>query len=295
MGFMNADIYYPSQCTLGEGPIWDHRHNELVWVDIDEQKILFLKEGATQAQTFIFDQKVGFVVLGSHSDYIIALADGLYRFNRVSKALKKIAWTGEHLTSLRWNDGKCAPDGSIWGGTMDLHHKLHQGGLYRLDRSMNLTKCLSSVSISNGLAWNSDLKRMYYIDSPTRSVQVFDYESGRAHLGSPAETFKIPVDMGYPDGMTIDEDGMLWIAHWDGYCIGRWHPETGQLLTKVAIPAPRVTSCIFGDKSRSRLYITTARKGLTDEQLRKYPHSGSIFIFDTNTTGREAQVFDKIH
>ena len=96
--------------------------------------------------------------------------------------------------------------------------------------------------------------------------------------------------MGFPDGMCIDQDGMIWVAHWNAFCVARWHPETGQMITKIDIPAPRVSSCTFGGKDLSTLFITTARKGLSEAELSKYPASGAVFTVDTNAKGKPGAV-----
>ncbi len=288
---MKASLYYKSDNILGEGPIWDHRSQELVWVDIDGKTLNFLKNPTAAIEQHIFQLKIGFAALAEEDIYVVGLENGLYRYNRRDHSLSILTDPSLHREGLRWNDGKTGLDGCIWGGTMAVDQTLYQGSLYRLDRNLNLKKMLAHVSISNGLAWNSDLGKMYFVDSPLRSVQTFQYKKGDPEIGVPDFTFNTHEDMGYPDGMTIDEDGMLWIAHWDGACIGRWHPGTGQLITKIDIPAPRVTSCIFGGQGFSTLFVSTARTGLSKEQLENYPLSGSLFTIDTNTKGLEPPIF----
>ena len=291
MSYMSAELYYKMECLLGEGPAWDHRNRELLWVDIDNHTVYFLKDGTKIPEKFVFEQKIGFAVPRKGDEYIIGLQDGLYSFDRKDSSIKLICNPEPELIDNRWNDGKCDPDGNLWAGTMSTKDLYDQGGLYRLDRTMKLRPMLQKIGISNGLAWNSELGKMYYIDSPTRSIQCFNYKKRDNTLSPPSKVFKLPKEMGYPDGMTIDEDGMLWVAHWDGGCIARWHPETGQLITTIEIPAPRVTSCSFGGKDLSQLFVTTARVGLSEEQLKKYPLSGSLFVIDTNTKGREITLF----
>ncbi len=282
---MQAQLYHRSHCMLGEGPIWDFRKSELLWVDIDKCQLSFLGTDQDTAEIFEFDQKIGFAALSSQDDYIVGLADGIYRWNRGNQELQPLHRPELDKPNNRFNDGKCAPDGSVWCGTMDLDQKPYQGALYRLDASGELTKMLDAVSISNGLAWNTELGKMYYIDSPTRSVFTFEYHPGSGEMGKLTDKFVIPPEMGFPDGMTIDEDGMLWIAHWDGACIAKWHPVTGQLITKITLPAPRVTSCTFGEGEKTTLFVTTARTGLDEHQLTQYPLSGSVFSIDTNSVG----------
>ncbi len=283
MGFMRAEVYKLSSNTLGEGPVWDHRSEELLWVDIDEQKLYILKK-SKELEIHEFEEKIGFACPASNGNYIIGLANGIYEYNRQTRSAALLHHPETDKTNNRWNDGKCCPDGALWGGTMSQDEKLNQGALYQLSTHKKLTKVLGKVSISNGLAWHKDLNKMYYIDSPTQTIQVFDYKPG-CEVITKSHEFATDKSLGYPDGMSIDEDGMLWVAQWDGYCIARYHPGTGQMITKIDVPAPRVTSCCFGGKDLSRLFITTARTRLSSEALEKYPLSGSVFVADTNTKG----------
>lgn len=281
---MQAIVHHKMDCELGEGPAWDDRRSELLWVDVHQKHLHFL-DIRGQKETHKFDQMISFALPCLDETYIVGMQDGIFRYNRKKQTLRAIQNPEPELLSNRFNDGKCDPYGNIWAGTMDIQQKLNKGALYKLDQQLHLSKQFSPVSISNGLAWNKELNRMYYIDSPIRTVYCWEYEEKTKFLDQPIHTFQTPEDMGFPDGMTIDQEGMLWIAHWDGGCVARWHPELGQLIAKVDIPAPRVTSCTFGAKEMTTLYVTTARTGLSKEQLKQHPFSGSIFTIDTNTKG----------
>ena len=159
------------------------------------------------------------------------------------------------------------------------------GSLYCLDTDLTVRKVLDKVTVSNGLAWSPDNTKMYYIDTATRKVVSFDYDLSSGNIKNKREVISIPEDTGKPDGMTIDEDGMLWIAHWGGYRVSRWNPKTGQLLQKVSVPAAQTSSCVFGGQNRSELFITTARTGLDQEELKKYPYSGGLFRVKTGVRG----------
>ena len=287
-----ANLFLQSNNQLGECPLWDYRTNELIWIDVEIGALYFATPSGGAVEEHKFDEQIGFVVLCNSDDYILGLKSGWCRYNRKTRKTQRIEHTSDNVLSNRWNDGKCAPDGSIWAGTMDVRLKPNQGALYRFDSEGHLYKMYQPVSISNGLAWNEDLGVVYYVDSLSRSVATFAYEPNKSSVLQEIRRFFIPEDMGYPDGMTIDQDGMLWIAHWEGGCIARWHPVTGQLIKKVSVPAPRVTSMAFGGNSFSRLFITTARIGLSEEQIQEYPLSGSIFYFDAYSNGNESIIFN---
>jgi sugar lactone lactonase YvrE len=164
------------------------------------------------------------------------------------------------------------------------------GNLYCYDgKELKLKQ--PDVSISNGIVWTADAKTMYYIDTPEKAVFAYDFDAETGDISNKRVAFEIPEKYGYPDGMSIDEEGMPWIAHWAGRAVIRWDPETGEPVDKIKLPAPNVTSCAFGGNDLKTLYITTAREGLTEEQLEQYPLSGSLFKVECDVKGVEANIF----
>ncbi len=291
---MSASLYYEARCILGESIIYDHRRREIVWVDIEGKTLFVLDDGAHKLTKHRMPELIGFVSLGNNGTYIVGLQTGLFIYDRFKASLSAIHETRNYPSDqLRWNGGKCNPSGDIWAGTMHMDETIKErGGLYILKKTREVSQAIENVSISNGICWHVDIHRMYYIDSPTRQIHVFSYTEKEPYNIHPHRLIDIPDSLGYPYGMTIDEDGMLWVAHMGGGCVGKWHPETGQLINKIDVPAPRVTSCCFGGTDKSRLFVSTARAGLTSSQLKKYPLSGSIFVIDTITKGLESPIFD---
>jgi sugar lactone lactonase YvrE len=150
---------------------------------------------------------------------------------------------------------------------------------------------LEQVSVSNGIVWDADCTSMYYVDTPTRRVDRFDYDHKTGQIGNRSVAVRIPAEMGYPDGMTIDSEGMLWVCLWQGSKVSRWDPETGKLLQTVDLPASNVTSCAFGGEDLDQLYITTARITIDEEQLKEQPLAGGLFRADVGVTGVPAFEF----
>ena len=136
---------------------------------------------------------------------------------------------------------------------------------------------LDSVSISNGIVWTKDKKTMYYNDTPTNTIQGFDYDDKTGNITNRRVVVTIQPGTGSPDGMTIDAEDNLWVALWGGYCVAKFNPRTGELLQKIKVPAPNVSSCAFGGKNLETLYITTARQGMNDDRLKEFPLSGGLF------------------
>jgi sugar lactone lactonase YvrE len=195
-----------------------------------------------------------------------------------------------HLISIdeppanRINDGKCDPAGRFIFGTMDINEKETSGALYSFD-GKKVTRLLSNIRISNGLAWSPDHKTFYYIDTPTRQVTAFDYDLATGQIASPRAAFHVPESFGFPDGMTSDAQGNLWIAMWGGAQVTKWNPNTAQLLAQIPIPALHTSSCVFGGRDMNELYVTSARVGMSEADLKKYPLSGGLFKVITDTEG----------
>lgn len=236
-------------------------------------------------------QMIGTVVPAESGKMIVALENGLYQLDPTTGSKKFIANPEEDIPGNRFNDGKCDPAGRFWAGTMSKTGEKEAGALYRLDADGSVTKMIDKVTTSNGIVWSQDHTKMYYIDTPRRKVMAWDYELETGNISNPQTAVGIPQNMGYPDGMTIDTEGNVWIALWNGSAVGCWNPETGELIQTIDIPAKNVTSCAFGDEDLGTLYITTARQGTSEEELEKYPHAGGVFKVRPDVNGMEAFFF----
>jgi sugar lactone lactonase YvrE len=137
---------------------------------------------------------------------------------------------------------------------------------------------IENTTIANGMAWSPDHETLYFIDTPTFEVAAYQYDSATGQISDRRVVITIPKTDGYPDGMTIDCDGMLWIAHWDGWQVTRWNPQTGEKLHHIKLPVSRITSCTFGGENLDDLFITSARKGLSEAELDMQPLAGSLFV-----------------
>lgn len=287
-----AELVLDTKSKLGEGAIWNYRTGELMWVDIKGKILNFYNPITENNKEMFTGQLVGSVVPGESGNALIALQNGIYSFDVTSGSKKFIADPEEHLPDNRFNDGKCDPAGRFWAGTMSMVGSSNAGTLYRLDPDRSIHSMVDNVSISNGIVWTADKTKMYYIDTPTQKVMGYDYNDVTGELSNPEVAIEIDNEMGAPDGMSIDEQGKLWIALWGGYAVGCWDPETGGLLRKVKVPAKNVTSCAFGDQDLGTLYITTAREGNSEEELVEFPHSGGLFKIRPGVKGVQAFFFN---
>lgn len=282
---IQSQMIYKAEATTGEGSIWHPDRNTLFWVDIEGQRLYEFCPGKQDCKTWDFDRMVSTVVPETDSTVVVSLQDEIVRVNLNDGSLTSIAPIPHYEGKVRCNDGKCDPAGRLWIGTMGFGAPKGAGTLYTVVSDGTVTVHLDDVTISNGIVWSADKKFMYYNDTPTGRIDRFRYdeENGEIHFDGVAVV--LPPGTGSPDGMTIDKDDNLWVAQWGGYGVYCYNPHTGKLLAKVEVPAPNVASCAFGGKDMNTLYITTARAGLSDEQLKEYPLSGSLFVCQPGTSG----------
>jgi sugar lactone lactonase YvrE len=216
---------------------------------------------------------------------ILGLKDGLATFDLSTDKLTFLARPESHLPGNRFNDGKCDPDGRFVAGTMDDAEKETTGALYSLSPDGTLKTLIGRATISNGLTWSPDHKTFYYIDTPTRKVMAYDYDLQTGNIANPRLAVSIPAELGWPDGMTSDSKGRLWVALWGGAAVSVWEPGNSQLVAHIPIPAKNVSSCVFGGSERNQLYVTSARKRLDAADLTAYPASGGLFRIETDVEG----------
>ncbi|MCM4162287.1 MULTISPECIES: SMP-30/gluconolactonase/LRE family protein [unclassified Arenibacter] len=275
---MGLEVVSGIICELGEGPLWDHSKKQICWVDILNGNIHEWSPKTNTSTTISVGQMIGTMAISNNGNYMAAMKDGFGFVDRKTGKVDMVANPEKALPGNRFNDGKCDPEGRFWAGTMPVSEKESSGSLYVLDASLNVRKKESNISVSNGLAWSLDHKTMYFIDSPTRKVVGYDYDRTNGELANKRTVITIAEQDGFPDGMTIDQEGMLWVAHWGGWQVARYDPGTGKKLFSVAMPVSQVTSCTFGGETMEDLYITSARKGLGKEELEKQPLAGSLFV-----------------
>jgi sugar lactone lactonase YvrE len=288
---MDVELVVDAKATVGEGPSWHAPSRRLFWVDILEGNIHVYDPAGESDRIIPVGQMVGAVVPRCSGGLIVAMHHGLASLNLDSGTLTPIADPEQHLPRNRFNDGKCDPAGRFWAGTMSIDREPNAGSLYCLDTDNTVRRVLEGVTCSNGLAWSLDATTMYYIDTPTRRVDAFDYDLQTGHVANRRTVITVPEELGKPDGMAIDAQGMLWIALWDGGCVTRWNPNSGALDQTVSIPALRVTSCAFGGQNLADLYVTTARVRMTEAELAKQPHAGGLFRVRCGVQGTETFEF----
>jgi len=253
----------------GEGPIW--WCDSLLYVDIAGHRLIRYNPSTGEETVHDVGEPIGTVVPTAGADLVYAGKAGFIRFDPATGEKTLLAANPE--AGNRFNDGKCDPAGRFWAGTID-GGKHPTAALYRLDTDGTLTKKLSGITNSNGICWSADAATMYYIDTPTKKVRAYPYDQATGELGEPRDAVDTAA-LGYdssPDGMTIDTDGMLWIAFCHGGCVARFDPAGGGKLTQIDLPASETTACAFGGRELDILYVTTGLKKDADE-----PGAGRLF------------------
>jgi sugar lactone lactonase YvrE len=286
-----VDLALDARALLGEGPIWNVREQVLYWVDISGHAVHVFHPATGHDRAIDVGQPVGTVVPRRSGGVMVALRDGFAALDVDTGKLTLIADPEAHLPTNRFNDGKCDPAGRFWAGTMARSERVRTGSLYRLDPDLTIHKMWGDLTVANGIAWSHDARTMYYIDTPTRMVVAFKYDLQTGAITDPKPVVRTPDGPGLPDGMTIDAEGMLWVAYWDGWRVVRWDPATGEALAVIELPVARVTAPWFGGPNLDELYITSARTGLSDEALAQQPHAGSIFVARPGVRGTPAFEF----
>ncbi len=282
---MKVELYFDAQAELGEGPVWDEKTQALYWLDILKKRIYANAEVLTELDDYVSclaPMKDGRLLLGkraSLADFEIQSADETFR---VAVSVPAAA---------RLNDGKCDPAGRFLFGTMDTAEANPIGAFYSYDGE-TLKMLWDGVTISNGLTWSPDYKTFYYIDTPACEVRAYDYDITTGEVANRRRAFEVPRTLGWADGMTCDLEGALWIAMWGGAQVTRWDPNNGQLLERIPMPVLQPSCPIFGGKNRNELWVTSARKGMSQAQLKQYPLSGGVFKVETKHEGLPCFEFD---
>lgn len=275
---------------LGEGPWWDARTGTLLWVDIDGRLVQRYDPLSGRTSARELDQMASAVVARAAGGLALAMEDGVWVTDTDAGIARRIAAVEADDPLTRLNDATCDSAGRLWVGSMARDARPRAGALYRVDPDASVERVLVDVTISNGIDWSTDGRFMYYVDSAMRRVDVLDYDMATGHASRRRTLIELPEDAGLPDGMTVDGEGYLWVAMWDGWSVRRYSPA-GDLDRIVRLPVSRVTSCAFGGADLDDLYITSASTGLSEVEKKDQPLAGGLFAVRPGVRGREATPF----
>ncbi len=262
---------------LGEGSIWDAEAQVLYWVDITAKRVFAFDPDTGLNRRYEMPEQVGTVVPTDRGTLLAAMESQIAELNLENGAVVKLLEIEPDLQHNRCNDGKCDPAGRLWVGTMSMKKQPNAGALYRIGPDLKPVEMISGVTTSNGIVWSTDCSRMYYIDTGTRCVDEFTYDLDSGGIAGRRTVIQVDDSLGAPDGMTIDAEGMLWVALFHGAAVIRIDPRSGELLRRYAIPAKNVTSVAFGGAALETLFVTTASIAMDADERDRYPLAGKLF------------------
>ena len=287
MKHFEAQLEVEINTSLGEGPLWHKKEGRLYFIDIVNFKVHSYDPVSKDTHKWKLPSYVGAIAHGEENELYAAVQSKLMLLNTKTGSIKTIL-TLDLEKNIRFNECKCDSQGRFWMGTMHLEAQKEAGAFYKVDLDGSVTKVLTNLSVPNGFCWSEDNRFLYHIDSFDYSVKRFEYDEKSGSLSSPETVVQVGDGGVVPDGMCMDRAENLWIALWGGNKVVCYSPVNGELLAEVTVPSPHVTSCAFGGENFDILYITTARLGLTKEQLKEYPLSGSLFSCEVGVGGFES-------
>lgn len=274
---------YHDRAQLGEGVFWSEREQKVFWIDIEGHRVCRFDPASGQNKSVSVGQQVGTVVENAAGGLVVGLKDGVYSLDFETGVLSKWCDPMQGDADNRLNDGKAGPDGRFYVGSMGSEETQF---LYRIEKDTTTFSVVENgITISNGLGWSADAKTFYYIDSPQRVVWAYDFDVATGGLSNRRVVVDVTGEACVPDGMTIDAEGKLWIAFWEGSGVRRYDPDTGTLLQEIKLPVSRVTTCAFGGENLDTLYITTASMGFGDEDWESEPQAGGLFAVKPGVCG----------
>jgi sugar lactone lactonase YvrE len=272
---------------LSEGPRWDEGRRELLWVDIlgrgFHRATVTADGGPDRVRPMALDRHVGAVAPVAGGGYVLAAGQG-FLFVDETDSVHELAQPEAGRVDVRMNDGACDPQGRFWAGTMAYDETPGAGTLYRLELDGRCSTVLTGLTISNGIGWSPDGGTMYLSDSGTGFVDAFDFDGETGAIDGRRTLIHVDRPGMAPDGLTVDDQGDLWVALYNGWAVERYGPD-GSLVETVPIPVAQATSCAFGGDDRRILFVTTGRERLEGPALERQPDAGRVFA----VTGLDAR------
>jgi len=282
---VTVDCVVDARCVLGESPVWSADEGALYWADIEGCALHRWRPDDGAHRIWALPGKLGSLGLCKDGGLIVALKQGLHRFDLATEALSFITHPEAVQPGNRYNDGKVSPEGRYWVGTIDEDPQRRPfASLYRIDADGRSTQMVEGLRVSNGLAWSPDGRTLYHCDSRVPQIWRHAYDPVDGTIG-PREVFAdIDATWGRPDGAAVDVEGCYWSAGITGGRLNRFAPD-GRLVGHVELPVTHPTMPCFGGPGLRTLYVTSLRHGFTAEQLARTPQAGSVFALDVGVAG----------
>lgn len=286
-------LFSACQADLGESPVWDEAHQCLLFVDISGGQINALDQHGRLTRLYESPARIGALALTDKGNLIFTQDAGVAVLDRTSLRVTHNSKLAITLSSYRFNDGACDPQGRFITGLMNEGHSRNTGKLYRYDAGLNASVIMDGISLPNGLAWSSDGSELFFVDSVARTLYRARYPANGNGLEQVLVFAQTPAELGRPDGLALDVEGNLWVCQFNGSCVLQYDRH-GVLLQALPMPVPRPTSCCFGGPDMRTLYITTAKFGMSAAEQADYPAAGNIYSIRLPVPGRPRHRFKEL-
>ena len=283
-------VLWKLKCKLGEGTLWVKEHNSIYFVDIKKKCFFSLNVKNNKKKKYKVNKEIGFLAHIKNNIFILGLQGELRIQNIKTKKIIKSILIEQNIKLNRINDGKTDPKANLWFGTMDnLERRINKGSLYKLDKNLNLTKVDKNYRITNGPAFINE-NNFYHTDSSKKIIYKIKINK-KDKIISKKIFKKFSKKDGSPDGMTLDKNKNIWVAHFHGACVSVFN-KNAKLIHKINLPAQNITNCAFGGQNNNELFITSATKGMNRADLKKFKYSGSLFSVKSNIRGIQQKKFN---
>jgi sugar lactone lactonase YvrE len=275
---MEPEIVVDYELKIGECPLWNSEEQMVYWEDIHTGKIFRFDPASGVHETVYEGDVVGGFTIEEDGALLLFMENGSVKVFRDGSLTTVVEEIPEER-GTRFNDVIADPEGRVFCGTMP--GKDHPASVYRLDRDGSITKVIEGVGLSNGMGFTPDLEKMYHTDSPKRTIYLYEYDRGSGTLGGRSVFVRTPEGEGVPDGLTVDTEGCVWSARWDGGCIVRYSAG-GEEMLRITFPVKKVSSLTWGGRDYADLYVTTAGGDNRNEEGRE---AGALFRVRTAIRG----------
>ena len=280
-----------SRNQIGESPVWSDAERALYWVDVEGKSIQRWREHDHSLQSWDVGEAIGCIGLRAEGGLVGARLTGFFFFDTTSGKLTPIADPEADVPDNRFNDGKVDRRGRFWAGTRNFRNtEIASGALYRLDADLSVHRMQEGLRCPNGMAWSPDDRLMYLCDTWTRKIYIYDFDADTGVLSNRRLFAELPEVEGFPDGLTVDAEGFLWNAHYNGWRITRYAPD-GRVDRVIRMPVQNVTSLTFGGTGLDTLYVTSSHLRLSDEERNRQPVAGHVFACEPGVHGIAASCF----
>jgi len=278
-------VVIASQNQIGESPVWSSSEKSLYWVDVEGKLIQRWHAGNQSIRRWTMAEPIGCIGLRRRGGLVGANRNGFFFLDVSTGEATSIIDPESDLPDNRFNDGKVDRGGRFWAGTRNFRdHSKDSGALYRLDADLLIHRMEEGLRCPNGMAWSPDDRRMYLCDTWARRIFVYDFDAEAGAIRNRRLFAELSEDAGFPDGLTVDAEGYIWNAHYNGWRITRYAPD-GHVDRVIRMPVQHVTSLTFGGPDFSTLYVTSAALRLSEEERLRQPLAGDVFAIETGVRG----------